>query len=85
MSKRQKLRKKSAASDPYKRSDSSRDGNAWVLASKCIGDNIAGWRVEAVDRNNVRRLDTSERCDVTSYCYPTGAKLVQATLMRAQA
>ncbi len=86
MTKRHKLRKKSATdANMLHRSDSASNGNAWVLASKCIGDNIAGWRVEELNRKNVRRLESSERCDLTSYCYPTGAKMVQAKLMRFQA
>ena len=59
------------------------ESNAWVLTTKRAGDNVAGWMVERVFENNTRRLETSERCKVTSFCYPTGAKMVRAKLMRA--
>lgn len=58
------------------------DANAWVLTTKCVGDYIAGWTVEEVFKQNIRNLDSSERCLVTSFCYPPGAKLVKAKLMR---
>jgi hypothetical protein len=59
------------------------NANAWVLTTKCVGDHIAGWTVEELFKQNIRNLDSSERCSVTSYCYPPGAKLIQAKLMRA--
>ncbi len=58
------------------------DANAWVLTTKCVGDHIAGWTVEELFQQNIRNLDSSERCTVTSFCYPPGAKLVQAKLLR---
>ncbi len=67
----------------FKRSGSE-DSNAWVLTTKRVGDNVAGWMVERLFEHNVRKLDASERCALTSYCYPTGAKLVRAKLLRAE-
>jgi hypothetical protein len=58
------------------------ESNAWVLATKRSGDKLAGWVVERVFENNIRRLETSERCEVTSFCYPSGAKMVRAKLQR---
>ena len=58
-------------------------GNAWVLTTKQVGDHIAGWVVEQLFENSTRELATSERCGVTAFCYPTGAKVIRARLYRA--
>ena len=69
---------------PSKRSNTDpEESNAWVLTTKRVGDNVAGWNIERLYENNTRRLDASERCEVTSFCYPTGAKMVRARLLRA--
>ena len=57
-------------------------GNTWVLATKRVGDIIAGWRVAQRFDDDTRLLSSSERCQVTSFCYPTGAKLVRAQLVK---
>ena len=54
--------------------------STWVLTTKRVGDKVAGWVIDSLDEGNVRILKSSERCCVTSFCYPTGAKLVKATL-----
>lgn len=61
------------------------EGNAWVLATKRVGDPIAGWVVGQLNRDNVRQLGASERCELTAFCYPSGAKVVRARLERATA
>lgn len=58
------------------------ESNAWVLTTKRTGDKIAGWVVEQLFEHNTRLLENSERCEVTSFCYPTGAKVVRAKLQR---
>ncbi|MBL4826497.1 MAG: hypothetical protein JKY66_02060 [Spongiibacteraceae bacterium] len=63
---------------------SSDNGNAWILTTKCIGDKIAGWTVESLYKDNIRFLQSSERCELTSFCYPTGAKVVRAKLQKVQ-
>lgn len=60
------------------------DSNAWVLTTKRTGDQIAGWVVEKLYKDNTRFLQTSERCELTSYCYPTGSKVVRAKLQKVQ-
>lgn len=55
---------------------------AWVLSVKKVGDPVAGWVVDRLYRDQIRKLDGSERCSVTSFCYPPGAKLVKARLVR---
>ncbi|ARN75806.1 hypothetical protein [Oceanicoccus sagamiensis] len=59
--------------------------NAWIMSTKCVGDQIAGWMVERVYDKNTRQLKSSERCDITSFCYPRGVKLVRARLQRQSA
>lgn len=54
----------------------------WVLSTKCVGDKIAGWVIESLEEDNVRYLEQSERCEITSFCYPTGAKVVRARLSK---
>ena len=76
MAKRNKLKKNSG-------SITDDESNAWVMSSKCVGDSIAGWMVERLFVQNTRMLQNSERCDVTAFCYPTGAKVVRAKLQRA--
>ena len=58
------------------------EASAWVLTTKRVGDKVAGWVINSLDESNIRRLDTSERCEVTSFCYPTGARVVRARLSR---
>ena len=53
---------------------------AWVLSCRRVGDNVAGWVVEEINRKERRYLENSERCEITAFCYPTGAKLVLAKL-----
>lgn len=65
----------------YKQTD--QKGNAWVLSTKRPGDVVAGWLVDDIYEGNTRCLESSERCQLTSFCYPTGAKVVQARLLRA--
>lgn len=55
----------------------------WVLSTKVVGDKVAGWVIESVEEDNYRYLESSERCAITSFCYPTGAKVVRATLQKA--
>lgn len=55
----------------------------WVLSTKCVGDKVAGWVIESLEEDNVRYLEASERCEITSFCYPTGAKVVRARLQKA--
>jgi hypothetical protein len=59
------------------------ESNAWVLTTKRKGDLIAGWVVEQLYQDNTRFLQTSERCELTSFCYPTGSKVVRAKLHKA--
>lgn len=54
----------------------------WVLSTKCVGDKVAGWEIKSLEEGSYRYLETSERCELTSFCYPTGAKVVRATLQR---
>ena len=61
---------------------SSHQDKAWVLTTKRAGDRVAGWEIDALDMNTTRLIKESERCGVTSFCYPPGAKLVKATLHR---
>ena len=61
------------------------ESNAWVMSTKCVGDKIAGWMVESLYDKNTRKLKSSERCELTSFCYPSGVKLVRAKLHRAPA
>ena len=58
------------------------DATTWVLTTKRVGDKVAGWVIDSLDEESVRCLETSERCQVTSFCYPTGARVVRARLMR---
>lgn len=55
---------------------------AWVLATKTPGDKISSWIVDHLYKDSTRLLEKSERCRVTSFCYPSGAKLVRAKLVR---
>lgn len=57
--------------------------SAWVLTTKRVGDTVAGWVITSLEETNIRRLETSERCDVTSFCYPTGARMVRARVSKA--
>lgn len=57
--------------------------STWVLSTKCVGDVIAGWVIESLEEDSFRYLEASERCSITSFCYPTGAKVVRATLREA--
>lgn len=66
-----------------KKSKSPEDNNTWILNTKRVGDPIAGWVVERVYENDIRLLENSERCAITSYCYPKGAKMIRAKLQRA--
>jgi hypothetical protein len=52
----------------------------WVLMSKREGDRVAGWKIDSLYEDSMRRLESSERCKVTSFCYPRGAKVVKAKL-----
>ncbi len=61
------------------------DSNTWVLTTKRVGDCVAGWVVDEIFERDVRHLQQSERCKLTSFCYPTGAKMVRARLLRANA
>ena len=79
MAKRNKRKQQSAAADELMES------NAWVMSTKCVGDKIAGWNVERLYDKNTRQLQSSERCELTSFCYPSGVKLVRARLQRASA
>ncbi len=54
----------------------------WVLSTKRVGDKVAGWVIESLEEDNVRCLEVSERCEVTSFCYPTGARVMRAQLSR---
>lgn len=54
----------------------------WVMTTKSVGDKVAGWVIDSLEEDNVRYLESSERCTVTSFCYPTGAKVVKARLLR---
>lgn len=54
----------------------------WVMTTKSVGDKVAGWVIDSLEEDNVRYLESSERCEVTSFCYPTGAKLVKAKLLK---
>lgn len=58
-------------------------GNAWILATKKEGDLVAGWTVAERFVDQSRLLSKSERCQITSFCYPRGAKLVRALLAKA--
>ena len=58
------------------------DANAWVLTTKRVGDHVAGWKVDHVFTQKIRKIDRGERCMLTSFCYPPGAKLVKARLLR---
>lgn len=58
------------------------EASAWVLSTKKTGDRVAGWLIVELDRNDTRETDVCERCTITSYCYPEGAKLVRAVLNR---
>ncbi|WP_101757049.1 hypothetical protein [Oceanicoccus sp. KOV_DT_Chl] len=60
------------------------NGNAWVLTTKRVGDRVAGWVVDQLYEQSTRQLAGSERCDVTTFCYPTGAKVVRARLQPAE-
>lgn len=57
-------------------------GNTWALATKQVGDIIAGWVVSQRHDGETKILEKSERCEVTSFCYPAGAKLVRVQLER---
>ena len=59
--------------------------NAWELSTKREGDRIGSWVIAQLYEQNKRELRTGERCKVTSFCYPTGARLVRAKLERANA
>jgi hypothetical protein len=54
----------------------------WVMASKPVGSLVAGWQIIERFEDKTRTLAKSERCQVTSFCYPIGAKLVEATVAK---
>jgi hypothetical protein len=57
--------------------------NAWVLSSKRPGDRVGGeWVVSELFEKDKKELKGSERCKVTSFCYPTGARMVKAKLKK---
>lgn len=56
----------------------------WVMTTKSVGDKVAGWVIDSLEEDNVRLLESSERCRVTSFCYPTGAKVVKARLLKGE-
>jgi hypothetical protein len=56
-------------------------GNAWVMNTRRQGDLIAGWQIERLF-DDIRLLENSERCELTSFCYPGGAKMVRAQLQQ---
>ena len=58
--------------------------NAWVLSTKREGDRIGNWVIEKLFEQNMRLIQTSERCKVTACCYPSGARLVRARLARQE-
>ncbi|MFA7554190.1 MAG: hypothetical protein WCY88_08065 [Spongiibacteraceae bacterium] len=55
---------------------------AWVMTTKQVGDKVAGWLVKHLYEDDVRYLESSERCPVTSFCYPTGVRVKRAKLER---
>ncbi len=59
------------------------DNKAWVLTTKRPGDKIANWVIDHLYENTTRHLLKSERCNVTSFCYPRGAKMIRAKLHKA--
>ena len=72
-------------SKSYSTNSATNCGNAWVLTTKQVGDKVAGWVVDQLFENSTRQLSGSERCGVTAFCYPTGAKVIRAQLQRADA
>jgi hypothetical protein len=56
--------------------------DAWVLTTKAEGTRLAGWQISKIFNNEVKVLESSERCTVTKFCYPIGAKLVKAKLIK---
>ncbi|MFT7128597.1 MAG: hypothetical protein ACI89U_000704 [Gammaproteobacteria bacterium] len=59
------------------------DNKTWVLTTKKPGDRIANWVIDHLYENTTRHLLKSERCKVTSFCYPPGAKMMEAELHKA--
>jgi len=73
-------------SKQYQSQDKQSDlSNAWVLSSKRPGDVIGGWIISETFEQSKRQLETGERCKLTSFCYPTGARLVKAKLEKRDA
>ena len=56
--------------------------SAWVLSTKREGDRIGNWVVAKLFEDNKRQVSETERCQVTSFCYPSGARLVRARLRK---
>lgn len=78
------FRSKNTVVDAMFNSETQNTSNTtWVLSTKCVGDKVAGWVIDSLEEDTYRYLESSERCTVTSFCYPTGAKVVRATLHKA--
>ncbi len=60
------------------------DSNAWVMTTKQVGDQVAGWVIDELFPDHKRLLRQSERCELTSFCYPTGARMVRARLRKVE-
>lgn len=59
--------------------------NAWVLTTKRAGDRLGNnWVIDKLFEHNTRHLQSSERCRITSCCYPPGARLVRARLYKEE-
>ena len=54
----------------------------WVMTTKRAGDVVAGWQIDELITTKIRELESSERCKVTSFCYPPGARMIKAKLHR---
>lgn len=63
---------------------SEQTSSAWILSTKREGDRIGNWVVAKLFDDNRRELTQTERCEITSFCYPRGAKLVRARLSRPE-
>lgn len=64
-------------------SDLQDEHKAWVLTTKKPGDRVSNWVIDHLYENTTRHLEKGERCKVTSFCYPRGAKMVKAKLYKA--
>lgn len=62
--------------------ESAEQPKVWVMSTKRPGDRVGAWFISELIEQNTRYTEKSERCAVTSYCYPSGAKLVQAFVYR---